>query len=171
MTHEEALALLRPTKITPGGTWADLGAGTGTFTKALAELVGVNGIIHAVDKDNYALRQLAQSNPSIITHQQDFTASLGLENLAGILIANALHFVRHQEKVLGQLSSYLNSGGKFIIIEYNISRANPWVPFPVSFERLKELASRSEFNEPMLVARKDSRYHREMYVAVLTLKS
>jgi ubiquinone/menaquinone biosynthesis C-methylase UbiE len=147
--------------------WADLGAGTGTFTKALAELVGANGTIHAVDRDKHALSQLAQSNPAIITHQQDFTEPLSLKNLDGILMANSLHFVRKQTQVLGELSTHLKPNGKFIIIEYNITRANHWVPFPVSFERLKELAAQLGLNEPVKVATRPSSYHREMYVAVI----
>jgi hypothetical protein len=86
-------------------------------------------------------------------------------------MANTLHFVRQQEKVLKQVTGYLNQSGKLVVIEYDIARANPWVPFPVSFAKLKELAALVGFNEPVKVATKDSRYHREMYVAVITLKN
>jgi ubiquinone/menaquinone biosynthesis C-methylase UbiE len=170
MTQLEALEFLQPAHINLAETWADLGAGTGTFTKVLAELVGPSGTVHAVDKDNYALSQLTLTNPSIITQQQDFTKPLALKNLDGILMANSLHFVRQQEKVLESLQTYLKSTGKFIIIEYNINRLNPWVPFPVSFERLQQLAARVGLNKPLKVATKPSRYHREMYVASIALK-
>ena len=36
---------------TPGGTWADIGAGEGAFTLALADLLGPGGRIVAVDRD------------------------------------------------------------------------------------------------------------------------
>ena len=171
MTHEEALELLRPAGIAKGGTWADLGAGTGTFTRALAELLE-NGKVHAVDKDRRALGQIQRlglESASVITHQQDFTEPLNLENLDGILIANALHFVRDQTSLLRQLRTSLKPTGKFIVIEYDITRANPWVPFPVSFENLKKLVARVNLQEPVKVTTKDSRYHREMYVAVIKL--
>jgi hypothetical protein len=40
MTTADAMALVRPAVATAGGTWADLGAGGGTFTRALAALLG-----------------------------------------------------------------------------------------------------------------------------------
>ncbi len=174
MTHLEALELLRPAGIAPGETWADLGAGAGTFTKVLAEFVGASGAVHAVDKDRRVpnqLQSISQAHAAIKTHQQDFTEPLQFNNLDGILMANSLHFVRNQSQVLEQLARYLKPSGKFVVLEYNIVRANPWVPFPLSFERLKDLAARTGLSEPVLVARKDSSYHREMYVATMTLKN
>jgi ubiquinone/menaquinone biosynthesis C-methylase UbiE len=167
MTHSEAMQLLRLAEINAGETWADLGAGTGTFSSVLAELVTSTGTLHAVDKDKHVLAQLAKANPSTITHHQDFTDPLKVKNLDGVLIANALHFVRRQEKVLKEVSSNLKPNGKFVILEYDISRANPWVPFPVPFDKLQDLAAGAGLSAPVKVARKDSRYHREMYVAVI----
>jgi ubiquinone/menaquinone biosynthesis C-methylase UbiE len=171
VTRLEALDLLQPAHISAGETWADLGAGAGTFSNALVALVSADGTVHAVDKDKHALTQLKQSSPSVLTHHQDFTAPLHLKNLDGILMANALHFVRRQEKLLRELPTYLKADGKVVMIEYDIARANPWVPFPILFEKLKELAARAGLNEPVKVATRPSRYHREMYVAVITLKS
>ncbi|MGL4609556.1 MAG: class I SAM-dependent methyltransferase [Trueperaceae bacterium] len=168
MTHEEALELLRPADFVKGKTWADLGAGTGTFTKALAELLGKDGLVHAVDKDKRALNELRDSGlevAPITMHHQDFTKPLSLENLDGILMTNALHFVRGQAALLNRLKLHLKSTGKFVVIEYNIARANPWVPFPISFERLKTLAAEVGFQKPVKLMTKPSRYHREMYVA------
>src|SRR5262245_12950400 len=54
----DAIALLRPAVSATRGTWADLGAGTGTFTLALAELLGPGGRVFAVDRDGRALAQL-----------------------------------------------------------------------------------------------------------------
>jgi tRNA A58 N-methylase Trm61 len=177
MTHEEATALLRHADITPGGTWADLGAGTGTFTRALAELLGSSGTVHAMDQDKRALTQLQNlsgkglttKSATVITQQKNFTKSLDLKNLDGILLANALHFVRDQRHVLENLSSYLKPDGKLVIIEYELQQANPWVPFPLSFARLKTLATNAGLPEPVRVMTRPSSYHREMYVAVLSL--
>ena len=54
MDHADHVRLLRE-GVTRGGTWADLGAGTGAFTLALAELVGPSGEVIAVDRDRGAL--------------------------------------------------------------------------------------------------------------------
>jgi ubiquinone/menaquinone biosynthesis C-methylase UbiE len=45
------VALIRGGVAEPGGIWADLGAGTGNFTWALAELLGLSATVHAIDRD------------------------------------------------------------------------------------------------------------------------
>jgi precorrin-6B methylase 2 len=42
----------------PGGRWADLGAGEGAFTLALADLLGPGAHITAIDKDERALKSI-----------------------------------------------------------------------------------------------------------------
>src|SRR3990172_2730429 len=61
MDHNDHVNLLRPANLNQGGAWADLGAGSGVFTLALRELVGLDAIIYAVDKDQSALRELENS--------------------------------------------------------------------------------------------------------------
>ena len=56
MTHEDHMELIRDAVSEPGGTWADLGSGTGAFTLVLAELLGPAGRILSVDRDARALR-------------------------------------------------------------------------------------------------------------------
>ena len=56
MDHADHVALLRPAVWPGGGTWADIGAGEGAFTLALADLLGPGGRIVAVDRDARALR-------------------------------------------------------------------------------------------------------------------
>ena len=61
MNHHDHVTLLRKGVTQPGGVWADLGAGDGAFTLALAELIGETGTIYAVDRDQGALRRLARA--------------------------------------------------------------------------------------------------------------
>ena len=51
MRHPDHVNLLRGALPQAGGTWADLGSGTGAFTLALAELVGPHGTVYSVDTD------------------------------------------------------------------------------------------------------------------------
>ena len=84
MQQSEMVALIRGGVPEPGGVWADLGAGTGNFSWALAELIGAQGIIYAIDRDAKAIRALhqriAQADPgaTIIPQQADFTRALDL---------------------------------------------------------------------------------------------
>jgi ubiquinone/menaquinone biosynthesis C-methylase UbiE len=50
MDHREMMALIRPAVPGEGGSWADLGAGAGNFTRALGNLLGPKGTIYAVDR-------------------------------------------------------------------------------------------------------------------------
>ncbi len=172
MTHLEALEFIKDLSFKPNEIWADLGAGSGTFTKAIAELLGPTGLVHAVDKSTQAItlpKAMKTSIAPIQVHNQDFTKPLGLGNLDSIFMANALHFIRNQERLLRQLSLELNPKGKLVILEYDIRRGNPWVPFPVRFERLEHLAEKLALPAPKKVATRPSRYHQEMYLAVIEL--
>ncbi|MDQ3870874.1 MAG: class I SAM-dependent methyltransferase, partial [Chloroflexota bacterium] len=57
MNHQDHVALLRGGVSGAGGTWADLGSGSGAFTLALAELIGPTGTIYSVDLDERSLEQ------------------------------------------------------------------------------------------------------------------
>src|SRR5215212_5887932 len=100
MEQSEMVALIRSGVPKPGGVWADLGSGTGNFSWALAELIGPQGTIYAIDRDAKAIRQLhqriRQTDPgaAIIPQQADLTRPLDLPVLDGVLMANALHFIR-----------------------------------------------------------------------------
>lgn len=61
MNHTDHVNLLKPSDLRPGGTWADLGAGSGAFTLALRELVGAEAEIHAIDKVGGSLRELERA--------------------------------------------------------------------------------------------------------------
>jgi precorrin-6B methylase 2 len=56
MNHNDHVNLLRPANLPQSGTYADFGAGSGAFTLALRELVGLEAVIYAVDMDKSALR-------------------------------------------------------------------------------------------------------------------
>ncbi len=69
MDHADHVRLLRDGVFGGGRTWADLGSGEGAFTLALADLLGPNGSIHAVDRDGHALqvqmRALGDAFPAV----------------------------------------------------------------------------------------------------------
>ena len=67
MTVDEAIALIRPINL-EGGVWADLGAGTGLFLRALLRLLGRKARIVAVDQNPRSLKpccnRVNRSSPS-----------------------------------------------------------------------------------------------------------
>lgn len=155
-----------------GGRWADLGSGRGAFTLALADVLGPGGEIYSVDRDRGALeaqkREMSLRFPKVSVHYvpADFTHQLDLPPLDGIVMANALHFVRDKLPVLDLVRSYLGAGGRLVLVEYNSDRGNPWVPHPVSYGGWENLAARAGFSSTEMLARVPSRFLGEIYSAV-----
>src|SRR5690348_10132876 len=108
MEHAEMVELIRGGVPSPGGMWADLGAGTGNFTRALRELLGPGGTLYAVDRDGRAVRALGdlavQPGAAVIPRQADIAQPLRLPPLDGALVANALHFIRDQPAALALIA-------------------------------------------------------------------
>lgn len=146
-----------------GGRWADLGAGEGAFTNALASLLGATAHIIAVDRDARALRVL---DGRFERRVADFTRPLDLHDLDGIVMANSLHFVRDRQSLLEAVHGMLRPAGKLIVVEYDADRGNPWVPYPFRFERWKEMAARAGFKSTRLLSTYPSRWLNALYSAV-----
>lgn len=173
MDHHDHVNLLRPAVLVPGASWADLGSGSGAFTLALRELLGLSADIYAVDRDRGRLAELERAHRARFGASEhlhlipaDFTRDLQLPLLDGLLMANSLHFFRDKEKVLRHINLFLKPGGALLLVEYNTDRGNPWVPHPLSFETFRELAFRAGFSQPRLLAKHPSSFLREFYSAV-----
>ena len=172
MNHDDHVSLLRPARLPLGGTWADLGSGTGAFTLALRELVGPDAVIYAVDKDRSGLAELrrryegrfGEASSLRILHA-DLQAIPDLPPLDGVLMANSLHFFKDKAELLSRVRGLLNPGGILLLVEYNVYRGNPWVPYPLSFSTFKSAAAAAGFQKPRLVATHPSSFLQEFYAA------
>ncbi len=172
MDHADHVGLLRAA-VEPGGTWADIGAGTGAFTLALADLLGPGGRIVAVDRDAGALRENARlvtarfPGVAIRTLVADLSRPLELPELDGIVAANSLHFVPRdrQVAVIGALALHLRAGGRFVVVEYDADRGNPWVPHPFSYSSWERLAGAAGLGDTQRLGRVPSRFLEAIYSA------
>ena len=176
MTPEEAKELIAGAIPRSSRRWADLGAGTGTFTRALAELLGSEGRVYAVDRDRHALGAIdadsVARSAEVITVPADFTRQLSLHDLGGepldgALMANALHFVEDQESVLRSVVALLRSEGRIVVVEYDRRAPSRWVPHPISPDRLAQLAARAGLDAPIVMATRPSLYGGTLYAAYL----
>ena len=175
MQHDDHVALLRAGVPRAGGVWADFGSGSGAFTLALAELLGPGAVIYSIDRDAGALRQQAQvlsaRFPAARLHtlRADFTRPLDppLPPLDGLVMANALHFVPDAQKaeVVGRLKRALKPGGRWLLVEYNVDRGNPWVPHPLAYPTWEALARRWGFQHVRRLAARPSSFLKEIYSA------
>jgi SAM-dependent methyltransferase len=170
--HADHVALLRPA-VAPGGTWADIGAGEGAFTLALADLLGPGGRIVAVDRDRRALERNAEAtrarfpDVAIETLVADFQRPVALPPLDGLVAANSLHFVgrKQQVAVIAALAAHLAPGGRFVVVEYDADHGNPWVPHPFSFGAWERLAAEADLVDTRRIGRVPSRFLEAIYAA------
>ena len=172
MTAEEAFALIQKASI--GGeraTWADLGCGDGTFTLALALLLPAGSTIHAVDRDGSALRRIPRTHAgtSIVTHVADFTTPpWPFGQLDGVLLANSLHYVRDQPGFIRLCEAAMKPPRRFLIVEYDLDKANRWVPFPLSRQALEPLFAGAGYASIQWLGSRLSIYRRaSIYAAMI----
>jgi SAM-dependent methyltransferase len=174
LNHTDHVNLLRGGIPEPGGLWADLGAGTGAFTLALAELIGPSGHIYAVDQDRGTRRRLERSmrarfpETTVYLHVADFSMPLDLPPLDGVVMANSLHFLPNAARAasVALVRSYLRPGGRLILVEYDTDRGNYWVPYPLSFPTWEALAKQVGFSSTTLLLTRPSRFLGQIYSAV-----
>lgn len=175
MDTSEAVALIRDAVPSGAGTWADLGAGDGTFTRALADHLAPGSRIYAVDRDGRALETIARwakkSSVDVVTVVADIAAPFELPGLDealldGMLFANTLHFIASADDVLSRLVKRLRPGGRVVFIEYDRRRADRWVPFPIPPDRLPALAASAGLSEPVITATTRSAFGGDLYVAI-----
>jgi ubiquinone/menaquinone biosynthesis C-methylase UbiE len=121
--------------------WADLGCGGGTFTRALADLLPAASHIVAVDKERQRLPGDIH-NVSVEFIRSDFiNDSIVLVDVDGILMSNSLHYVKDKIGLLKKLEVCFGNERRFIIVEYDSRRANPWVPYPIPYLQLADIAA------------------------------
>jgi ubiquinone/menaquinone biosynthesis C-methylase UbiE len=173
MDHRDHVALIRDGVRGAGRRWLELGAGRGAFTLALAELLGPAGQIVAIDKASGDLDRLsaalADQYPAVavatVTADFERPLDLGPEPFDGLLAANALHFIRDRDAVIGRFRKVLRPGGRIVIVEYDADSGNPWVPHPFSYGSWQQIAAGAGLTGTRLIGRVPSRFLGAIYAA------
>ena len=149
--------------------WADLGCGDGFFTYVLAGMLPTGSKIYALDKQFQLLKKSANNNIQIVFQKTDFiTDDLQLPLLNGVLLANSLHYVSDKNSFVEKISGFLKADGMFIIIEYDTTIANPWIPFPVDFKSISKLFADRGYNTIQKIGEQKSIYNKQrMYACTI----
>jgi len=107
-----------------GQTAADVGAGTGYFSLPLAEAVGPEGRVYAVDAQAEMLsllkQRIDQSELSnvILVHAEADQTGLPASCCSLFFLANVWHEIEDQIAVLGEANRVLKAGGRIAILDW-----------------------------------------------------
>jgi ubiquinone/menaquinone biosynthesis C-methylase UbiE len=119
--HEIVAAL----GLSPGMIVADIGAGTGLFTRLMAEKVGAGGKVYAVDIAPEFLAHIAadakkQGRKQIVTVRGDQdSTNLPRGALDLVFLSDVYHHLERPEQVLASLRDSLKPGGKLVVVEFD----------------------------------------------------
>jgi hypothetical protein len=155
-------------KSTPRQTWADLGAGAGLFSQALASILNSGSVIHAIDKAPVKKIKSPNASVEIRTEQIDFVnTSLNFDLFNGFLMANSIHYVEDKFLLIERLKKKMDAMGRIIIVEYDMDVSNAWVPYPIRFSKLVTFFQECEFSFIKKLHEVPSQYHKAMIYSAL----
>ena len=128
-------AILKATGLKPGQRVADIGAGTGLFTKLFAEATGPTGWVYAVDiSPNFIEHIRGQLDKSeilfvspILSSQKSITLPPDSVDLA--FICDTYHHFEFVPETMQSIRSALRTGGTLVVIDFERlpGKSRPWV--------------------------------------------
>lgn len=167
--HEASELIKFPFPISTPQSWADLGSGEGLFTMALAAQLPSGSSILAIDKRANILKKIPPQYDGVTIHTQkgDFLSTDLPDHLQGVLMANALHYVKNKSHFLQGLIKHMGEGAQCLIVEYNTSSANPWVPYPINWQKVSLLTEELGAKEIHKLGEIPSLYQKSMYATLI----
>lgn len=132
-THREAI--VDACRLKPGMVIADVGAGTGLFTRLFAEEVGPTGKVFAVDISQKFLdyikescRKVALKNVETVLCTAD-SAKLGPGAVDVAFICDTYHHFEFPLKTMASIRQALKPGGRVIIVDFQKipGKSTDWV--------------------------------------------
>lgn len=132
-----------------GGTVVDLGAGVGYFTWRLAEAVGPDGKVIAVDiqpgmidrlRQTLAERGVTNVEP-VLGSEEDPKLPVGEADL--VLLVDVYHELQQPERIMEHVRRALKPDGRLVVIEYR--KEDPNIPIqPLHKMTVEEVVSELE---------------------------
>jgi arsenite methyltransferase len=117
-----------------GDRVADIGAGSGLFSRKFSSLVSSGGKVYAVDINKELLEHIDEVNEKEkIRNMQTVLAKEDDPNIPGpvdlIFICDTFHYIDNQERYIGKLVDYLDKNGRIAIISF----VKTWPPISNRF--------------------------------------
>jgi ubiquinone/menaquinone biosynthesis C-methylase UbiE len=118
-------AIAQAVGLKPGMAVADIGAGTGLFTRLFADRVGPEGKVYAVDIAVPFLKHIAaeakkrgQTQIQTIEGSQEST-NLPAGSVDAAFLCDVYHHLEQHPRVLASIHSALRPGGRLVVIEFD----------------------------------------------------
>jgi ubiquinone/menaquinone biosynthesis C-methylase UbiE len=128
-------AIVAASGVAPGMTVADIGAGTGLFTRLFAQKVAPTGKVYAVDISRSFIENILRTcreqgitNVEGIVNPRD-DASLPESSIDLAFISDTYHHFEYPQRMMASLHRALRPGGRLIIIDFRRipGYSTPWV--------------------------------------------
>jgi ubiquinone/menaquinone biosynthesis C-methylase UbiE len=124
-TYARRHAIVAALGLVPGMSVADVGAGTGLFTRLLAEQVGPTGKVFAVDIAPRFLahitaesRKRGQTQVRTVLGDQD-TTNLASDSVDLVFMCDVYHHLEKPARTLASIHAALRAGGKLVVVEFD----------------------------------------------------
>jgi len=124
-------------RLKPGMAVADLGSGSGYFTRRFIEAVTETGMVYAVDVEP---EMLAYAKDSVIHMHTAYTAEfilaqpdnpkLPFESVDLLFLCNTIHHLENRSKYFSDLKSSLKPGARIAIIDFYPDERSGDLGFP-----------------------------------------
>jgi ubiquinone/menaquinone biosynthesis C-methylase UbiE len=118
------MAIVAACNIKPGTSVADVGAGTGLFTRLFAHEVGKSGTVYAVDISPKFLAYIADSakkhgvaNVKTV-RGTDTSAELPAKSVDLVFVCDTYHHFEYPQRMLASIRKALKPGGRLVVIDF-----------------------------------------------------
>lgn len=133
--YDRRHAIVAATGVGPGMAVADVGAGTGLFTRLFAEAVGPNGTVYAVDISDVFVRNVlargrarGQTNVTgVVNDPRD--VALPARSVDLVFICATYHHFEYPHAMLASIHRALRPGAALVVIDFRKREgaSSPWV--------------------------------------------
>jgi uncharacterized protein (TIGR01244 family) len=120
----QRLEILKAVEVVSGARVADIGAGTGLFTRLLAHEVGSEGHVYAVEISaaflqhiNHMARELGVSNISAVLCRED-SVGLPLNSVDQAFVCDTYHHFAFPRQSLDSIHRALKPGGMLVVVDF-----------------------------------------------------
>jgi arsenite methyltransferase len=123
--YQQPDKVIEALNITPGMVVADVGAGSGYFTRRLAKAVGDTGQVIALDVEQkmldynkQKLEKLGMAERVRFIPAKPDDPSLSEDSVELVFLCNTYHHVEHHVDYFAKIKSALTSNGRVVIVDF-----------------------------------------------------